>query len=225
MNCHQVNAILDDFVDGAVSNDQRAQVARHLESCDECRASEARLRALLAKLRALPREVEPPRDPWLGITRRIMAEKVVEADFAARARRRYLLGAAAVAAAAVIVGIGVVTAVLVRNERATRVAGSVQHPATSAVMPASLGLAQAQATYAAARGQLLAALEARKGTLSPQTLAVVERNVRIIDRAVAEMQAALARDPANREIPELLVAAYQQEIDLLQRVTSLPGRG
>jgi anti-sigma factor RsiW len=224
MNCHQVNAMLDDFVDGALSEDARRQVVRHLESCRECRTSDARMRALLAQVRALPREVQPPRDPWTDITRRIMAGKVVEADFAGRGRRWYLLGAAAVAAAVLIAGIGIVTAVLVRGERASRLATAHRAGAT-AVTPASLGLEQAQATYAAARVQLLAAFEARKGALSPKTLEVVEKNVRIIDRAVAEMQAALARDPANREIPELLVAAYQQEIDLLQRVTSLPGRG
>jgi len=39
------------------------------------------------------------------------------------------------------------------------------------------------------------------------------------------MQAALARDPGNRELPMLLVTAYRQEIDLLRRVTQLPSRG
>jgi hypothetical protein len=93
------------------------------------------------------------------------------------------------------------------------------------VTPASLELGQVQATFAAARQQLLAALEARKGSLSPQTLAVVEENLKIIDKAVGEMQAALARDPGNRELPMLLVTAYRQEIDLLRRVTQLPSHG
>jgi CheY-like chemotaxis protein len=54
---------------------------------------------------------------------------------------------------------------------------------------------------------------------------VVEENLKIIDRAVGEVQAALARDPGNRELPALLMTAYRQEIDLLQRVVQLPSRG
>jgi hypothetical protein len=98
-------------------------------------------------------------------------------------------------------------------------------PAAAGVTPASLDFAQAQSAFEGARSQLLAALEARKGSLSPQTLAVVEENLKIIDRAVGEMQAALARDPGNRELPALLVTAYRQEIDLLRRVVQLPSLG
>lgn len=225
MNCHDVKARMDDLVDGTLPEGDRRKVVRHIETCPECRTSEARMRALLAEVRVLPRGVEPPRDPWPGIVERIMAGKVIENDFAGRGRRWYLLAAAAVAAAVLIAAVSLVTALLVRNDRGSRVAAAPGRPGVADVTPASLGLVQAQATYAAARVQLLTALEARKGTLSPQTVEVVEKNLRVIDRAVAEMQTALARDPGNREIPALLVATYQQEIDLLQRVTSLPGRG
>jgi anti-sigma factor RsiW len=226
MNCREVRALLDGLVDGDLSEEHRREVERHLERCVECRTSEAGLRALLARVGALPRSLAPARDPWPGIVSRIMAGEVIEHDFAGEGRRWYLLGAAAVAAAALIVAVSVVTAVLVCRERASRVALTPERPGAAAgVTSASLDLAQAQATYTAARQQLLAAFEARKDSLSPQTLAVVEENLRIIDKAVGEMQAALARDPGNRELPMLLVTAYQQGIDLLQRVTQLPRRG
>jgi anti-sigma factor RsiW len=224
MNCPEVHAVLDDFVDGALAERERREVARHLQTCPECRRAETGLRELLAKAEALPKEAEPVRDLWPGIAERIEAGNVVAADFTARRRRPAAVWAAG--AAALLVGAAALVAVvLVRGDLRSRVAAAPGRPAAAGVMQASLELAQARATYATARVQLLAALEARKATLSPATAAVVEKNLKIIDGAVAEMQAALARDPGNREIPALLVAAYQQEIDLLQRATSLPGRG
>ena len=226
MNCREVRALLNDLVDGTLQEAERRTVEGHLKGCVECRTSEAGLRALLARVGALPRSIAPVRDAWPGIVSRIGAGEVIESDFAGRGRRWYPLGAVAAAAAVLIVAVSLVTAVLVGRERAARVALAPVRPGTTAgVAPASLELAQAQATFDAARTQLLAALEARKGSLSPQTLAVVEENLKIIDRAVGEMQAALARDPGNRELPMLLVTAYRQEIDLLQRVVQLPGRG
>jgi anti-sigma factor RsiW len=225
MNCQEVLALLDDFVDGTLPEQEMRAVARHLEGCTECRTSDARMRALLARVGALPRSIAPRRDPWPSIAERIMTGKVVKLDYAGRSRRWYLLGAAAVAAAVLVAAVSLVTALLVRSERESRMASAPERPAATVVTPASLELAQAQATYDAARRQLLAALDARKASLSPQTVAVVEQNLKIINGAVAEMQTALARDPGNRELPALLVTAYQQEIDLLQRVTQLPGRG
>jgi anti-sigma factor RsiW len=226
MNCREVRALLNDLVDGTLKNKERRAVEGHLKGCVECRTSEAGLRALLARVGTLPRSIPPMRDPWQGIVSRITAGGVIEHDFAGRSRRWYPLGAVAAAAAVLIVAVSLVTAILVGRERAARVALAPERPgATSEVTPASLELTQVQATFDAARQQLLAALEARKGSLSPQTLAVVEENLKIIDRAVGEMQAALARDPGNRELPTLLVTAYRQEIDLLQRVVQLPGRG
>ena len=225
MNCREVKALLDDLVDGDLSERQRQAVERHLQGCVECRTSEEGLRALLVRVGALPRNVAPARDPWPGIISRIGAGQIIEHDFAGRSRRWYPLAAVAAAAAVLIVVVSLVTAVLVGRERAARVALAPDRPSPGVVTPASLELAQARATFAAARTQLLAALEARRGSLSPQTLEVVEKNLKIIDGAVSELQAALERDPGNRALPALLVTAYQQEIDLLQRVTQLPGRG
>jgi anti-sigma factor RsiW len=225
MNCRDVQELLDDLVDGALPEERRREVARHLEGCAECRTSEAQLRALLTRVGVLPRTIAPAHDQWQGIMARIMAGKAGDENLAGRGTRWYPLGAAAAAAAVLIVAVSLVTAVLIGSHR-SRVAVAPDRPApTAAAVPASLELEQVQATYAAARAQLRAALEARRGSLSPQTFEVVEQNLRIIDEAVAKVQAALARDPGNKELPALLVAVYKQEIDLLQQVAQLPARG
>jgi predicted anti-sigma-YlaC factor YlaD len=227
MNCRDVEARLDDFVDGTLPAADRAAVTLHLESCPSCRAAEAGVRALAARATALPRVIEPARDLWPGIAARIEGDTVARGWFGAALHQgRHHLGALAAAAAALVVVSSVVTTLIVaRRDAATARSGLGRTATAVGVTPASLELSQARGTYEAARRQLLAALEARRSSLSPATLKVLDENVRIIDEAVHQMESALARDPGNQELPSLLVTAYRQEIDMLQRAAGLPARG
>ncbi len=223
MNCSEARSLLDNLADGTLAESTAGALNAHLKTCAACRDAEAGARALAARVEALPRAVEPARDLWPGIAARITASNVVPGEFPGRARRRVPLAAAAAAAAILVAATAVVTAVRGRGARPSATAG-LQSSEPGAVQ-ASLALADARSTYETARTQLLAALAARRGSLSPATLRVVDDNLRIIDRAVREMEDALARDPGNADLPALLVAAYRQEIDMLQRAAALPARG
>jgi len=224
MNCRDARLLLDDLVDGAIGETSRHALELHLRGCVACRASEAQLRNLLAAVGALPRRIEPARELWSGIAARITAGNVVTGAFAERGRRRIPLGAAAAAAALLIALTSIVTAVLLRGGHASR-EGLASDGGARGTVAASLQLSQARSTCEAARRQLLTAFEARRASLSPATLKVVDDNLRIIDRAVRDMEDALARDPGNQELPSLLVTAYRQEIDMLQRAAGIPARG
>ncbi len=221
MKCLETQRLLDDLVDGTLPPERRGEVVRHLEGCEACRATEARLRALLDRAAALPRSIEPARDLWRGIEARIEA---VEAggERAGRARRRYRIAWAAGIAAVVIAAASIATMAIIGIGR-TRTAPGMT--ATPAAMKVSTELAQAHAAFETARVQLIAALEARRGSLSPQTLEVVDHNLGIIDEAIANIRAAMETDPGNTELPALLVAIYRQEIDLLRQAAQLPARG
>jgi hypothetical protein len=67
-------------------------------------------------------------------------------------------------------------------------------------------------------------LEAGRESLSPQTLVVVEENLRIIDRAILEIQTALRADSTSVELPLLLGGAYRSKVELLQSVVQLYAR-
>ncbi|MDD5564821.1 MAG: zf-HC2 domain-containing protein [Thermoanaerobaculaceae bacterium] len=222
MNCQEFTLRLDDFVDGTLSAAERTAAAEHRDQCPACRAAEARVSLLLAHAASLPRAVAPERDLWPGIAARIEKRNVLRGVFGGAGRLRWpRLGASAAAAAALVVVSSLVTAVLV----ARRAPAPAPSGVSTGVTAASLQLTQVRGTYEAARTQLLAALAARRGSLSPATLKVVEDNLAIVDTAVHNMEQALARDPGNRELPALLVTAYRQEIDLLQRATRIPARG
>ena len=74
--------------------------------------------------------------------------------------------------------------------------------------------------YAAEIGQLQRQLAEQRERLSPATVAILERNLRVIDSALAESRAALKSDPANRSLGRLVLSAYEQKLELLKRATS-----
>jgi len=81
---------------------------------------------------------------------------------------------------------------------------------------AGQGWAAVQADYEAAARELSGILAAERERLRPETVALVERNLAIVDTALADARAALERDPANPELRRLFAAAYRQKVELLR---------
>jgi hypothetical protein len=103
-----VDDMLDDWVDGGLSEADRAAVERHLAGCERCRRGADAIRAVVAAARGLPKEIEPPRDLW----------PAVRDDLAAAPTPRRSVWAAAGASAALLflaascaglIGLGAVT--------------------------------------------------------------------------------------------------------------------
>lgn len=206
MTCEEVDDRLDDYADGSLGEGGFQEVELHLASCAACREQERRLRLILANARALPREMAPPRDLWAGIAERIEGER--------RARPAWW-GPVGLAMAATLV-VGIAAALLHRTERAGA--------PTLATTPVSLdptSIGAAEQDYEQAATALMAALQERRDTLSPQTMASVEKNLLVMDQALAEVRAALGRDPGNPELTRMLVSTHRKKVDTLRRVVRL----
>jgi hypothetical protein len=65
-------------------------------------------------------------------------------------------------------------------------------------------------------------LTERKSQLDPGTVAIIERNLRIIDAAIAQSRAALANDPASRLLGDQLTHALDKKVELLRTAALLP---
>ena len=172
------------------------------------------INALLAAARALPRELEPPPEVWDAVRTRIASD--------ARARGRsprsrwWHNGWLATAAALVLVlGTATFMARLSRGKSAKAKAMLV------AAQPASPVLYAVDKNYVATIRELRATLDAQRSTLAPSTVRTVERSLSVIDAAIAEARAALAADPANQALVDILAAQYERQVDLLQRATEL----
>jgi hypothetical protein len=72
--------------------------------------------------------------------------------------------------------------------------------------------------------QLRATFESQRDRLSPETVATIEQNLAIIDRAIAESRAALEKDPNDPDLPLLLSGVYRQKLELLQHAVALQAR-
>jgi anti-sigma factor RsiW len=62
----------------------------------------------------------------------------------------------------------------------------------------------------------------RKTQLDPSTVATIEKNLLIIDAAIEQSRAALAKDPASRLLSEQLNHVLDQKVELLRRAAMLP---
>jgi hypothetical protein len=67
-------------------------------------------------------------------------------------------------------------------------------------------------------------VDARRESLDPRTVRVLERNLKIIDEAIAESRAALAQDPASGLLAEQVTRAMRRKLDLLRTVADFPAR-
>jgi len=197
MMCPHMETTLNEYVDGMLAARARATVEAHLAGCAGCRTAVAELRALVAGAAALPKTVEPSRDLWATIEARIVQRATWNVQ------RVWWRGALA-AAAVLVIALGLYR---------------LLPPSTAPYRPAGQGWAAVQADFDRATNELSLILAAQRGRLRPETVALVARNLGIIDAAIAESRAALARDPANAELQHLWAAAARQKVELLRWAT------
>jgi hypothetical protein len=83
----------------------------------------------------------------------------------------------------------------------------------------------ADAHYDAAVTDLERILREESQRLDPQTVMVIERNLRAIDEAIRESRAALEADPANTYLNSHLADARRRKLELLRRAAGLSTTG
>jgi hypothetical protein len=72
--------------------------------------------------------------------------------------------------------------------------------------------------------RLKAIVSRRRGQLDPGTLDVVDRNLKVIDDAIAQVKQALQRDPESRFLIESLNDALENKVEVLRTAALLPSR-
>lgn len=220
MTCQELDARLDDWIDGALDSAAAAAVEEHLAGCGACREAERTLRQVVAHATALPRSIAPARDLWPGIERQLGRGSAWA--------RLSAWGQPLALAAAAVVAIG--SAAVVWRARPAAPARVAEIPAGEIRLEnASVGgpavadpeLARAERDYEAAANALLDALQARRQQLPPDEIARVEGHLQVIDRALGEVRQALAKDPASFELNRMLLRTHRKKVDVLRQVVRL----
>lgn len=185
----------------------------------ESESQDARLTRALA---ALPRELPPERDLWPGIAAQL-APRSSERRWLPLAAAAVLLVAASSLITAHVVRQGATPVASVAPAAAPETPAVPAAPATS-VQAASFGPGYAlDPEYAAARRQLAEMLARRIDRLPASARQKVENNLAELHRAADEINAALALQPGDALLEELLLNTYQDELAVLASVNQLAG--
>ncbi|MEO8274936.1 MAG: hypothetical protein ABI639_01880 [Thermoanaerobaculia bacterium] len=183
-------------------------------------------REIVARLQALPREIAPTSDLWPEIAARIRTPS--RATSRPSPSRQWL-------ALAAMLLLGILSTLGVVRWRSQRggplgAGSSVAVPSLQPAIPASssgitlAAYAETDRTLAAIRDELRRAIDERKDKLPSATRALVFENLRTIDRAIAEIETALAAAPADPELSRTYITYRQRQIDLLRQANRMAAR-
>ena len=221
---------LSEYLDDELTPDERREIERHLAACATCATTLAELERVVARAQSLPAR-PPETDLWNGIAGRIGAAGAAGAPlvpFRARQPRRISFTLPQLAAASLL--LAVVSGGIAWRLHAPPAA---QGPAAAQAAPAQaiaqqetvsvelVGLANADAQYDSAVADLQQALQQGRNHLDPATIAIVEQNLKIIDRAIEQARRAVLDDPGNSYLTSHLVETRRKKLDLLRRAAAL----
>ena len=106
-------------------------------------------------------------------------------------------------------------------------------PAASPVAPSptasrggevQLAVARLTADYDREIARLRVLIEQRRSQLDPTTVGVIERNLAVIDTAIAESRRAIVNDPQSRFLIEFLNQSLRDKVELMRTAALLPSR-
>ena len=207
---------LSEYLDGELAPVEQTAFEAHLAACEGCRTTLDELRRVVTNARALD-DRPPTADLWPAVAARI--------GLASRARpvaRRFSFTVPQLAAASVVLALLSGGAAWLIGRRGT---GSTPPVQASERTPVFLNASAypGDPRYAAQVADLERALERGRGRLDTATVRVIERNLRIIDRAIRSAQSALAADPANSYLNLHLAQEMRRKLELLRQAATLAG--
>jgi anti-sigma factor RsiW len=218
-----IRHLLDDYVTGELTEDARGPVADHIAACEICRAEVESLKEILARAAELPKSIDPPAGAWLNIRAAIERDQsaiATEHSQSGRFWRRPYVLAAAVVLVAVLSSGGTALYMNSRDHDADSPGATATNQESET--PASFAAFTIEEnTYLRNVAVLQDVLDQQEASLAPETVAQLKASLRTIDEAILEARNALARDPANKMLIEMLSGTYRQKVDLLRRTTEM----
>ena len=214
---------LSDYLDGEeLSATERAAIEAHLATCGACRTTLAELEAVAARAASLI-DAAPAADLWAGVAARLTPTSTV-LPFARPRHRRFsftLPQLVAAGLALMVMSGGLVWVARLGDPRASlpSAIALVEH-AEPEPEPLSR-VSFADPNYDQAVADLEKMLAANRGRLDPQTVQIIEDNLRTIDQAIEQSRKALRADPASVYLNNHFAASRNRKLALLRRASAL----
>ncbi len=255
LTCDEFAATIGDLLDGSVTTATRDRMDAHRLDCAACDALAAGFIRIKGEAAALPTlspsrdlwegiESRIAADVIeLPVTGEFPAQAIVEspaafvAPVSPLATGEWLspLGSRlapwrGLAAATVLVALTAAITWSVAARNTTQVAASAADSGFALAMAATRNTRLAsgrtlEETYDSEISALRKLVDDQRADIDSATLAAVERNLQVIDQAIAESKAALAQSPSSAFLLERLTDAYDTKLRTLRAVASIQPRG
>ncbi len=247
IDCEELESLLPRYMEREADDAERMAVERHAAGCARCAALLSDVNAIVREAGELP-ALTPSRDLWPAIEARIQPEVVPLSAARAgkearvlRASPRWTTARLAPAAAALVVSTAGVTYVATTHadsaHTTVHTTAAASPAATSAVRDSQGNMSSlprgtvrnasalsSEQLYDQEIAHLQTIVRERRSLLDSTTIAVIQRNLAIIDSAIAQSRAALAADPNSRFLNEQLNSVLGQKVELLRTAALLPAR-
>lgn len=225
MFCRHYNEAIQDLVEGTLGPVRRAELQTHLDTCDTCRALAADLQKIRAAGTALP-PLRPPDRVWERVAGQLRQEGRMSAAPAARTSYTALLAIAATLVIAIGGGLFILRNLEPAPGTAPPAAQNAGTPAGNAVSEDAVqsiadDLTIADQHFQSAIEKLEAAVKNNDGSIAPELAAVLEKNIPVIDQAIAESRSALQNEPQSAIARDSLFEALRKKVNLLQDTIAL----
>jgi len=221
MACAKYLNSIQELIDGTIGSIRRAELEAHLDECADCRVLREDLQRIHDAAAALP-VVEAPDRAWLQIAGRLRQEgRIHDTVRVAPARRSVGLWLAAAAALVIAVGSAIVLLVPRTQAPPQTAANAPAAAPVKSVEEAQNAVDVAQEKYEQAILELQKVAKANEEALDPTTSATIDKNLGILDQAIAENKAAVRTEPTSVAARETLLEAFQQKLSLLQDTIAL----
>lgn len=234
MQCTRYREWIQERADGTLGAIRTAELQRHLDECEDCRAFALDVDAIRDAAESLE-ALEPPDRVWLQIAGRLRQEGRVSAPAERPAARQRHVALLAIAAALVLaVGSSIVMLYRSNNAPQTAQAPAAAQPAAAAdgdaaqSVESEFRLAEQHYQNAIAKLEEAARLNppasgqsGDRAEIDPQTAAMLQKNLQVIDQAIAESRTAVRSEPQSVAARDSLFGALRRKVALLQDTISL----
>jgi hypothetical protein len=216
--CTDFRPQLSAFVDGQLGDADRATVDAHVVTCAHCAALVRDLERIRDAARTLA-PIDPPPHLWLELAGRIRLDAGGPAVAAAPARAGHVWQWVGLAAALVLVTLGAYGVRVFERHAAERAASNTT--AAASVEAFASELEQATSHYQKAIADLETITKTETTAIDPTVSATLQKNLTMIDSAIAESQAAVAANPESAPAKTSLLDALQRKVTVLQETVAL----
>jgi len=220
-----IKHLLDDYVTGELNEDARAPVEEHVATCAMCTEEVRSLKRVLERAADLPKSIDPPAEAWSNIRTAILREENAVKSVTRPGREHFwnrrfaLVAAAAAVLVAVLSSSGTAWYLSTRSPR--DVVSREPRTASRWTLAAYTEFTIEENNYLRTVADLQTILDQQESMLAPETVAQLKSSLRTIDEAILEARTALARDPSNKVLIDMVSSGYKQKVDLLKRSTEM----